>query len=187
MRIATTSATSPATPPRDLMVGEPGSPVATSVDPRFALFAAGPDQATADHVAERCREPDDHCREHIGGNATYRESADDQVDDDQRDDRRSKRQQSGQRYRRLTDKHAQGDQLDHEVDAPEQQSCPDDRAGGDRELAQHRRRHDDPDRDPDQCGDEPDPHPDEHSPIVHRGTGKIAVRAWRGAQVSLGR
>ena len=38
MRIATTSATSSATPPRDLMVGEPGSPVATSVDPRFAQF-----------------------------------------------------------------------------------------------------------------------------------------------------
>src|SRR6476646_9820933 len=38
MRIATTSATSPATPPRDLMVGEPGSPVATSADPRFAQF-----------------------------------------------------------------------------------------------------------------------------------------------------
>src|SRR6476660_4674761 len=38
MRIATTSASSPATPPRDLMVGEPGSPVATSADPRFAQF-----------------------------------------------------------------------------------------------------------------------------------------------------
>ena len=28
----------PSTPPRDLMVGEPGSPVASSADPRFAQF-----------------------------------------------------------------------------------------------------------------------------------------------------
>ena len=38
MRIATTSAPSPATPPRDLIVGEPGSPVAAAADPRFAQF-----------------------------------------------------------------------------------------------------------------------------------------------------
>jgi ribonucleoside-diphosphate reductase alpha chain len=38
MRIATTSPASTATPPRDLIVGEPGSPVASSTDPRFAQF-----------------------------------------------------------------------------------------------------------------------------------------------------
>src|SRR5512132_230620 len=38
MRIATTSPASTATPPRDLIVGELGSPVASSADPRFAQF-----------------------------------------------------------------------------------------------------------------------------------------------------
>ncbi len=38
MRIATTSSAATPTPPRDLMAGEPGSPVATSADPRFAQF-----------------------------------------------------------------------------------------------------------------------------------------------------
>ena len=38
MRIATPSATPTATPPRDLIVGEPGSPMASSADPRFAQF-----------------------------------------------------------------------------------------------------------------------------------------------------
>ena len=38
MRIATSSASPTATPPRDLMVGEPGSPVASSADPRFAQY-----------------------------------------------------------------------------------------------------------------------------------------------------
>jgi len=40
MRITPSSvASSPAaTPPRDLMVGEAGSPVASSADPRFAQF-----------------------------------------------------------------------------------------------------------------------------------------------------
>ena len=38
MRIATPSAASPVQPPRDLIAGEPGSPVATSADPRYAQF-----------------------------------------------------------------------------------------------------------------------------------------------------
>ena len=38
MQIATTSASPSPMPPRDLIVGEPGSPVATSSDPRFAQF-----------------------------------------------------------------------------------------------------------------------------------------------------
>jgi ribonucleoside-diphosphate reductase alpha chain len=38
MRIVAASASSPTTPPRDLIVGEPGSPVASSADPRFAQF-----------------------------------------------------------------------------------------------------------------------------------------------------
>ena len=38
MRIATTSVSPTTTPPRDLIVGEPGSPVASSADPRFAQF-----------------------------------------------------------------------------------------------------------------------------------------------------
>ncbi|MDE2210735.1 MAG: ribonucleoside-diphosphate reductase subunit alpha [Betaproteobacteria bacterium] len=38
MQIATTSASPTSLPPRDLIVGEPGSPVASSSDPRFAQF-----------------------------------------------------------------------------------------------------------------------------------------------------
>jgi ribonucleoside-diphosphate reductase alpha chain len=38
MQIATTSASPAPLPPRDLIVGEPGSPVASSSDPRFAQF-----------------------------------------------------------------------------------------------------------------------------------------------------
>ncbi len=38
MQIATTSASPAPMPPRDLIVGEPGSPVASSSDPRFAQF-----------------------------------------------------------------------------------------------------------------------------------------------------
>jgi len=38
MRTATPSAASPALPPRDLIAGESGSPVATTADPRFAQF-----------------------------------------------------------------------------------------------------------------------------------------------------
>jgi ribonucleoside-diphosphate reductase alpha chain len=38
MRIASTSGSPIATPPHDLIVGEPGSPVASSADPRFAQF-----------------------------------------------------------------------------------------------------------------------------------------------------
>ena len=38
MQIATTSASPSPMPPRDLIVGEPGSPVASSSDPRFAQF-----------------------------------------------------------------------------------------------------------------------------------------------------
>src|SRR5690242_12221061 len=38
MRIAATSGSPVATPPRELLAGEPGSPVASSADPRFAHF-----------------------------------------------------------------------------------------------------------------------------------------------------
>ena len=38
MRIASSSSSSTVAPPRDLVVGEPGSPVASSTDPRFAQF-----------------------------------------------------------------------------------------------------------------------------------------------------
>jgi ribonucleoside-diphosphate reductase alpha chain len=38
MRITTASGSSTATPPQNLIVGEPGSPVAKSADPRFAQF-----------------------------------------------------------------------------------------------------------------------------------------------------
>ncbi|MDE2004561.1 MAG: ribonucleoside-diphosphate reductase subunit alpha, partial [Betaproteobacteria bacterium] len=38
MQIATTSASPTSLPPRDLIVGEPGSPVASSSDPRFSQF-----------------------------------------------------------------------------------------------------------------------------------------------------
>ena len=71
--------------------------------------------------------------------AVHVEARDDQRDDHQRDHGGGQREQAGERHRGLADEHFQREELDDDVDDPEQQRRLDERRRADREVGAGRR------------------------------------------------